>query len=84
MRKKTAVGSIQTWFNTSHIFRTYRWQWALAILFVFVAASATLSVPLAFRYLIDVGLTSDQVHEPFIYLLIIAIVLALSTATRFI
>lgn len=83
MRKKTAVGSIQTWFNTSHIFRTYRWQWALAILFVFVAASATLSVPLAFRYLIDVGLTSDQVHEPFIYLLIIAIVLALSTATRF-
>ena len=83
MKKKTAVGSIQAWFNTSHIFRTYRWQWALAILFVFIAAGATLSVPLAFRYLIDVGLTSDQVHEPFIYLLIIAIVLALSTATRF-
>ncbi len=84
MSKKTVqLGSIRRWFNEYDIFRQYRMRWILAVLFVFIAAGATLSVPLAFRQLIDVGLTSQEVHRQFVYLLLISIVLAVATASRF-
>lgn len=59
----------------------YRSQWALALLFLVLAAAATLSVPLAFRELIDRGL--EDLVTPFIGLLALAIFMALATAGRF-
>jgi len=84
MSKKTSqLSSIARWLKEYGIFRQYRTRWILAIVFVFVAAGATLSVPIAFRQLIDIGLTSQEVHRQFIYLLLISAVLAVGTATRF-
>jgi ATP-binding cassette subfamily B protein len=84
MSKKTSqLSSIARWLKEYGIFRQYRTRWILAIVFVFVAAGATLSVPIAFRQLIDIGLTSQEVHRQFVYLLLISAVLAVGTATRF-
>jgi ATP-binding cassette subfamily B protein len=55
----------------------------LAALFLVLAAAATLAVPLAFRGLVDAGITSDASDLKFIYLLILAIILAVVTASRF-
>jgi len=81
--KSVKISSIRHWLKDYQVIRQYRLQWILAITFVFVAAGATLAVPIAFRQLIDTGLTSQAVHREFIYLLIIAVVLALGTASRF-
>jgi ATP-binding cassette subfamily B protein len=48
-----------------------------------LAAVATLAVPLAFRGLVDAGITSEASDLKFIYLLVLAIVLAVVTASRF-
>jgi ATP-binding cassette subfamily B protein len=82
-KKSVKISSIRRWLKDYQVIRQYRLQWILAITFVFVAAGATLAVPIAFRQLIDTGLTSQAVHREFIYLLIIAVVLALGTASRF-
>ena len=82
-KKPVKISSIRHWLKDYQVIRQYRLQWILAIIFVFVAAGATLAVPIAFRQLIDTGLTSQAVHREFIYLLIIAVVLALGTASRF-
>ena len=82
-KKPVKISSIRRWLKDYQVIRQYRLQWILAITFVFVAAGATLAVPIAFRQLIDTGLTSQAVHREFIYLLIIAVVLALGTASRF-
>jgi len=82
-KKPVKISSIRRWLKDYQVIRQYRLQWILAITFVFVAAGATLAVPIAFRQLIDTGLTSQAVHREFIYLLIIAVVLALGTALRF-
>ncbi len=82
-KKKVQLGSIRRWLKEYRIFQQYRTRWLLAFVFVFLAAGATLSVPLAFRQLIDIGLTSQEVHRQFIYLLLISILLAVATATRF-
>lgn len=82
-KKPVKISSIRHWLKDYQVIRQYRLQWILAIIFVFVAAGATLAVPIAFRQLIDTGLTSQAVHREFIYLLIIAVVLALGTAARF-
>ena len=55
----------------------------LAGLFLLLAAAATLAVPLAFRGVVDTGLTSDAIDLQFIYLLILAAVLAVMTASRY-
>ena len=82
-KKPVKIATIRHWLKDYQVIRQYRLQWILAITFVFVAAGATLAVPIAFRQLIDTGLTSQAVHREFIYLLIIAVVLALGTASRF-
>jgi ATP-binding cassette subfamily B protein len=48
-----------------------------------LAAAATLAVPLAFRGVVDTGLTSDAIDRQFIYLLLLAAVLAVMTASRY-
>lgn len=62
----------------------YRLRVLLAGLALLAAASATLSVPLAFRHLIDAGFgASPDVDGPFIALFALAVVLAIATALRF-
>ncbi len=55
----------------------------LAGLFLVLAAAATLAVPLGFRGLVDTGITSESINIKFIYLLLIAVALAVFTASRF-
>ena len=66
----------------------YRARVICAAMTLLVAAAVTLTIPVAFRYLIDIGFiagASDgrQVNLIFIVMFILAILLALSTSLRF-
>lgn len=76
-------GSITRWLSDYRVLTRYSRQWLLAILFLLLAAGATLAVPLAFRDLVDTGLTSGAINQKFLNLLALAVVLAIVTASRF-
>ncbi|MEZ5651145.1 MAG: ABC transporter transmembrane domain-containing protein [Burkholderiaceae bacterium] len=68
----------------------YRGRVAMAVVALLIAASATLTVPVAFRYLIDLGFASPaegqdpgQVNQVFLALFAVSLVLAAGTAVRF-
>lgn len=64
----------------------YKARIYLALAALIVAASATLGMPVAVRYLIDAGFMADEavsVDKYFVALFILAVVLAVSSATRF-
>jgi ATP-binding cassette subfamily B protein len=77
------LNSLTRWLRDYRVLSRYRIQWMLACLFLLLAAAATLAVPLAFRGVVDTGLTSDAIDLQFIYLLILAAVLAVMTASRY-
>ena len=77
------LNSLTRWLRDYHVLARYRTQWILACFFLLLAAAATLSVPLAFRGVVDTGLTSDAIDRQFIYLLLLAAVLAVMTASRY-
>jgi ATP-binding cassette subfamily B protein len=77
------LNSLTRWLRDYHVLSRYRIQWILACLFLLLAAAATLAVPLAFRGVVDTGLTSDAIDRQFIYLLLLAAFLAVMTASRF-
>lgn len=77
------LNSLTGWLRDYQVFSRYKKQWILAIVFVFLAAGATLSIPLAFRGLVDTGLTNELINTQFINLLILAAVLGLMTASRY-
>jgi ATP-binding cassette, subfamily B, bacterial len=77
------LNSLTRWLRDYRVLSRYRVQWILACLFLLLAAAATLAVPLAFRGVVDTGLTSDAIDLQFIYLLILAAVLAAMTASRY-
>jgi ATP-binding cassette subfamily B protein len=77
------LNSLTSWLRDYHVLARYRTQWILACLFLLLAAAATLAVPLAFRGVVDTGLTSDAIDRQFIYLLSLAAVLAVMTASRY-
>jgi ATP-binding cassette subfamily B protein len=77
------LNSLTRWLRDYRVLSRYRVQWILACLFLLLAAAATLAVPLAFRGVVDTGLTSDAIDLQFIYLLILAAVLAVMTASRY-
>lgn len=79
----TKLSSLTRWLREYRVLARYKTQWLLAALFLLLAAAATLTVPLAFRDLVDTGLTSDAIDLKFINLLLLAIALALMTASRF-
>ena len=79
----TKLSSLIGWLRDYQVVSRYRKQWCLAALFLVLAAAATLAVPLAFRGLVDAGITSEASDLKFIYLLILAVVLAVVTASRF-
>src|SRR5688500_68782 len=63
----------------------YRLHVAGAILALVVAAAATLAIPRAFRLIIDRGFGGDggDIGRWFQYLLLIVVIMAIATATRF-
>jgi ATP-binding cassette, subfamily B, bacterial len=66
--------------------KPYRGQIALAFVALVVAAGATLTVPMAFRSLIDLGFSAanaEHINCHFLVLLGVAAVLAVFTAARF-
>ena len=77
------LGAISRWLSQYHVIARYRTRWLLAIVFLLLAAAATLTVPLAFRDLVDTGLTSDAINQKFLNLLLLAVFLAAVTASRF-
>jgi len=77
------MSSLSRWVREYRVISRYRTQWFLALLFLLLAAAATLSVPLAFRDLIDTGLGSPATNQKFINLLLLAAALAITTASRF-
>ncbi len=79
----TKLSSLTRWLREYRVFSRYKAQWCLAALFLLLAAAATLAVPLAFRNLVDTGLTSQAINQQFINLLLLAVVLAIMTASRF-
>jgi len=79
----TKLSSLIGWLREYQVLSRYRTQWLLAVLFLVLAAAATLAVPLAFRGLVDAGITSEASDLKFIYLLVLAIILAVVTASRF-
>ena len=79
----TKLSSLTRWLRDYRVFSRYKVQWGLAALFLLLAAAATLAVPLAFRNLVDTGLTSQAINQQFINLLLLAVVLAIMTAGRF-
>lgn len=82
-KKATNLSSLTRWLRDYRVLSRYRAQWLLAALFLLLAAGATLTVPLAFRNLVDTGLTSQAINQQFINLLILAVVLAIMTSCRF-
>lgn len=82
-KKATNLSSLTRWLRDYRVLSRYRTQWLLAALFLLLAAGATLAVPLAFRNLVDTGLTSQAINQQFINLLILAAVLAVMTSCRF-
>jgi ATP-binding cassette subfamily B protein len=79
----TKLSSITRWLREYQVISRYKFQWLLAGVFLLLAAGATLAVPLAFRNLVNTGLTSQAINQQFINLLILASVLAVMTAGRF-
>src|SRR5690554_761063 len=77
------LGTITHWLKEYRVIARYRAQWLLALFLLVMAAAATLTVPLAFRDLVDTGLTSETVNRKFLNLLIVAMVLALATSGRY-
>ena len=77
------MSSLSRWVREYRVVARYKMQWLLALLFLLLAAAATLSVPLAFRDLIDTGLDSPAINQKFINLLLLAAALAITTASRF-
>lgn len=66
--------------------RPYAGRWALAFLALVTSASATLALPVAFKYLIDRGFASGErshIDRYFIALFIVSLILACATALRF-
>ncbi|CAD6558352.1 ABC transporter transmembrane domain-containing protein [Paraburkholderia sabiae] len=66
--------------------RPYAKRWALAFLALLISASATLALPVAFKYLIDRGFASGNrahIDRYFIALFVLSLILAAATALRF-
>jgi len=70
----------------------YKGQIALALLFLALAATATLAVPVAIKYLVDQGFAADiadtgarlrAIRSQFLWLFLVAIGLGVFTAARF-
>ena len=83
LRFPEKLKGIGAWLREYHLIRRYLWHWIFALIFLLCAAGATLAVPMAFRGLIDTGLTNSAINQKFLNLIVIALVLAFSTAGRF-
>ncbi|HEX7910737.1 MAG TPA: ABC transporter transmembrane domain-containing protein [Paraburkholderia sp.] len=73
-------------FALSPFLRRYAGRWALAFLALVTSAGATLTLPVAFRYLIDRGFAAGSrahIDRYFLALFVVSLILATATALRF-
>ncbi|MBM3116634.1 ABC transporter transmembrane domain-containing protein [Jeongeupia naejangsanensis] len=77
---------IRPLFGLAPFLRPYAGRWLLAFVALAVAAGATLALPVAFRYLIDLGFSPGhrgEINRYFIALFGVSLVLAAATSLRF-
>tara|TARA_E500000178_G_scaffold356191_2_gene432327 strand:+ start:27149 stop:28960 length:1812 start_codon:yes stop_codon:yes gene_type:complete len=65
------------------VFVKYAYIWAIALFLLVGAASVTLSLPVAFKTLIDTGITSKDINDSFFVLLLLSLLLAILVSSRF-
>ncbi len=78
--------SIRPLRNLVPLLKSYRGLLALALVALLMAAAATLVLPLAIRYMIDLGFSpenTEHINRYFLALLVVASLLALATAARY-
>jgi ATP-binding cassette subfamily B protein len=83
MQTKNRVASL---VDLTTFLAPYRTRWILALCALMVAATATLVMPVAFRFLIDLGFAQSNrghINTYFLALFAVAVVLAIGTAGRF-
>jgi ATP-binding cassette, subfamily B, bacterial len=83
MQTKSRVASL---LDLAAFLAPYRARWTLALCALMIAAGATLAMPVAFRYLIDLGFAQanrGHINTYFLALFAVAAVLAVGTAARF-
>ncbi len=78
---KAPIGSLRALWPFVHRHMTLFCAWLLALA---VSSAATLSLPVAFRHMIDQGFSSGaNIDRTFGFVLLVILVLALASATRF-
>ncbi len=78
---KAPIGSLRALWPFVQAHRNLFIAWLLALA---CSSSATLSLPVAFRRMIDQGFTNGaNIDRAFVFLFVVALVLALATAARF-
>ena len=78
---KPKLGSLRALWPFVYRHSTLFFAWLVALT---VASAATLSLPVAFRHMIDSGFSSgSNVDRAFLFLFLVAVVLALASAARF-
>ena len=78
---KPKLGSLRALWPFVYRHSTLFFAWLVALA---VASAATLSLPVAFRHMIDSGFSSgSNVDRAFLFLFLVAVVLALASAARF-
>ena len=65
------------------ILKFYWPHWILAFCLLVAAAALTLSIPLAFKDIIDVGAESKKLDEKFLHLFVLSVLLAILVSARF-
>ncbi|MBR7799266.1 ABC transporter transmembrane domain-containing protein [Undibacterium fentianense] len=89
---KPTTGTLKTLAELLPFLRPYRRQFLLAGIALFIAAAATLTIPYAFRQMIDQGFSKvgeggghgiEHVNLTFLALFVVAVVLGIATAARF-
>jgi ATP-binding cassette, subfamily B, bacterial len=80
-RSKAPIGSLRALWPFVHAHRNLLVAWLLALA---CSSTATLSLPVAFRRMIDQGFSSGaNIDRAFVFLFMVALALAFATAARF-
>ncbi len=81
VKTKARLGSLRALWP---FVRQHGWLFSAWLVALAVASAATLSLPVAFRQMIDNGFSSGtNVDRAFLFLFVVAVVLALASAARF-
>ena len=77
LKNETSFGSIIKTNPLIPILKFYWPHWILAFCLLVAAAALTLSIPLAFKDIIDAGAESKKLDEKFLHLFVLSVLLAI-------